>query len=120
MDENIKKYHLTDCKQIQQAVFHLIARGIPKQNIYAKLVDAYYVDLDLLNNALYRNGSLEKTISKIEQEFTSEMPEPPTGNRQTTTSQNPNEQSSPISVSQSFEPQPTPHQPFGQQKPHWH
>jgi hypothetical protein len=64
-----------------------------------------------------RNRSLEKTISKIEQEFTSEMPEPPTGNWQTTTSQNPNEPSSPISVPQSFELQPTPHQPFGQQNP---
>jgi hypothetical protein len=57
LDENIKKCHLTDCKQIQQAVFHLIARGIPKQNIYAKLVDAYYVDLDLLNDALYPSAT---------------------------------------------------------------
>ena len=64
-----------------------------------------------------RNRSLEKTILKIEQEFTLEMPEPPTGNWQTTTSQNPNEPSSPISVPQSFELQPTPHQPFGQQNP---
>ena len=34
-----------------------MARGIPKQNIYAILVDLCYVDLDLLNNALYPSAT---------------------------------------------------------------
>ena len=53
LKKNAEKQHLTNCKQIQQTVFLLIASGFSKQHIYEQLVDAYYVDLDLLNDTLY-------------------------------------------------------------------
>ena len=77
------------------------------------------VPLEIINS---RNRSLEQTISKIEQEFTSEMTKPSTGGGQPASGHNLNDPSDPISdpqpfEPQAFEPQTPPQQPFQQQDP---
>ena len=85
------------------------------RNALAKMIaNSGAVPLEIINS---RNRSLEQTISKIEQEFTSEMPRPSTRDRQTASDPNLNDPSGPISVPQSFEPLAPPQQPFQQQNP---
>jgi len=85
------------------------------RNALAKMIaSSGAVPLEVINS---RNRSLEQTISKIEQEFTSEMPKPPAGNRQTESAHNLNEPPNPMSVPQSFDPPAAPQQPFEQQNP---
>ncbi len=90
------------------------------RNALAKMIaNSGAVPLEIINS---RNRSLEQTISKIEQEFTSEMPKSATGGRQSAGDHNLNDPSGPNAVPQSFEPQAfepqaTSQQPFQQQNP---
>ncbi|MCP4184915.1 MAG: hypothetical protein GY761_16615 [Hyphomicrobiales bacterium] len=85
------------------------------RNALAKMIaNSGAVPLEIINS---RNRSLEQTISKIEQEFTSEMPKPSTGGRQPTSDPDLNDPSGSISVPQSLEPQTSPQQPYPQDNP---
>jgi hypothetical protein len=53
MSERAVKHRLTDRHQIKQAVSILIAGGIRRRSIYAKIITLFHVDLDILSDVLY-------------------------------------------------------------------
>lgn len=85
------------------------------RNALAKMIaNSGAVPLEIINS---RNRSLEQTIAKIEQEFTSEMAKPPTIGRQANRDNNPENRPDPVSAPKAMPPQVPPQQTFHQQDP---